>query len=404
MPVYRYKALSQEGRVVKGLVDAASLDSVAELLNERKLIVVKLSENQRKSFSLPSFVPLIGKVRRKSVVIFSRQLSTMIAATVPIVQSLKILAGQTDDKALREVVNDMANDVDGGMKLSSAFAKHPDVFNNFFIAMLKSGETSGRLDKVLSYLATQREKDYELVSKIKGAMIYPAFIIVALIGVGAVMLIFVIPKMTILLKETGGEMPFMTRMLIGVSDFLVGYWWVLIIAVVGGVLGVNAFLRTEYFRERWDYGKLKIPIFGDMFMKIIMSRFSTSLATLIKGGVPISRALTITGDVVSNVAVKALIDQTVKEVEDGNSITSIFSQSKLVPTMVPQMLSVGERTGRMDEVLDRIGEFYAREVDVMIGSLTSLIEPLIMIILGAGVGVMVAAVILPMFQVANSIS
>jgi type IV pilus assembly protein PilC len=311
---------------------------------------------------------------------------------------------QTNDKSLKDVVADMANDIDGGMKLSSAFAKHPEVFSDFYVAMLRSGETSGRLERVLNYLATQMEKDYDLISRIRGAMVYPAFILIAMVGVGATMLIFVVPKMTSLLEETGGELPFMTRLLIGLSNFLVGYWWFVLLMLFIGLAVFRIVLRSTYGRERWDYFKLKIPVFGSLFKKIILSRFATGLSTLIKGGVPISRALQITSDVVSNQSFKKILEDTVREVEDGNSITTVFAQHKLVPTMVPQMMSVGERTGRMDEVLDRLGEFYSREVDTMIGSLTSLIEPMIMIVLGVAVGLMVSAIILPIFQVANSIS
>lgn len=402
MPVYQYRALNAQGKITKGLVEAPSLDSVAELINERKLVIISVRENRKALISIP--VPVFRKVKKRSVVIFSRQLAVMIAATVPVVQALRILHAQTNDKSLKEVILDMSNDIDGGMKLSSAFAKHPEVFSDFYVAMLRSGETSGRLERVLNYLATQMEKDYDLISRIRGAMVYPIFIIVTMIGVGAVMLIFVVPKMTSLLQETGAELPFMTKLMVWISNFLVGYWWLLIVAFSAILFLFRLALRNEYGRERWDYFKLWIPIFGSLFKKIILSRFATGLSTLIKGGVPISRALQITSDVVSNQSFKKILEDTVREVEDGNSITTIFLQNKMVPTMVPQMMSVGERTGRMDEVLDRLGEFYSREVDTMIGSLTSLIEPIIMIVLGIGVGLMVSAIILPIFQVANSIS
>lgn len=402
MPVYKYRALNAQGQITKGLVEAPSIDSVAELIIDRKLTIVSVRENKKALITIP--IPVLRKVKKRSVVIFSRQLAVMIAATVPIVQALRILIVQTNDKMLKDVILDMANDIDGGMKLSSAFAKHPDVFSDFYVAMLRSGETSGRLERVLNYLATQMEKDYDLISRIRGAMVYPAFIIVAMFGVGAVMLIFVVPKMTSLLQDTGAELPFMTQLMVGTSNFLVGYWWALIIACIAIVALFRFVLRSTYGREHWDYFKLQIPVFGALFKKIILSRFATGLSTLIKGGVPISRALQITSDVVSNASFKKILEDTVREVEDGNSITTVFLQNKMVPTMVPQMMSVGERTGRMDEVLDRLGEFYSREVDTMIGSLTSLIEPMIMIILGVAVGFMVSAIILPIFQVANSIS
>ncbi len=403
MPIFKYRALNSLRQLQKGLVEAATIEAVAELLVERKLTIVSIEEGNQGGFSLAA-IPFFGKAKRKNVVIFSRQLAVMMAATVPIVQALRILIVQTDDKVLKQIISSMANDIDGGMKLSSAFAKHPETFSNFYVAMLRSGETSGRLEKVLNYLATQMEKDYDLVSRIKGAMIYPAFIITSLVGVGAAMLIFVVPKMTALLQENGAELPFMTKMLIAVSNFLTHFWWALLLGFIVFITGVRVALRSKVGRETWDNSKLHIPIFGVLFKRIILSRFATGLSTLIKGGVPISRALKITSDVVSNQAFKALIEETVKEVEDGNSITTIFSQNKLVPAIVSQMMGVGERTGRMDEVLDRLGDFYSREVDTMIGSLTSLIEPVIMIILGVGVGLMVSAIILPIFQVANSIS
>lgn len=402
MPVYNYRALNPQGRIIKGLVEANTVDAVAELLTDRKLTIVSLHETRKRL--MPRALPLLGRAKKRSIVVFSRQLAVMIVATVPVVQALRILVVQTPDKILKDVIAEMANDIDGGMKLSATFAKHPHVFSNFYIAMLRSGETSGRLDKVLNYLATQMEKDFDLTSRIKGAMVYPVFIITAMVAVGILMLIFVVPKMTALLKETGAELPFMTKMLISVSDFAVGYWWAILAVSIGLLAALRAAIQTAAGRKSLDRFKLHMPIFGNLFKKIILSRFATGLSTLIKGGVPISRALKITSDVVSNEAFKQLIEDTIKEVEDGNSITTVFVQSKLVPSMVPQMLSVGERTGRMDEVLDRLGEFYSREVDTMIATLTSLIEPLIMIVLGAAVGLMVAAIILPIFQVANSIS
>ncbi len=402
MPVYNYRALNPQGRIIKGLVEATTVDAVAELLSERKLTIVSLQETRRRL--VPRALPILGRAKKRNIVVFSRQLAVMIAATVPVVQALRILVVQTPDKILKDVIAEMANDIDGGMKLSAAFAKHPHVFSNFYISMLRSGETSGRLDKVLNYLATQMEKDFDLTSRIKGAMVYPIFIITAMVAVGVLMLIFVVPKMTALLKETGAELPFMTKMLISVSDFAVAYWWAILAASIGLLAAFRAAIRTAGGRKSLDTFKLHVPIFGNLFKKIILSRFATGLSTLIKGGVPISRALKITSDIVSNEAFKQLVEETIKEVEDGNSITTVFVQSKLVPSMVPQMMSVGERTGRMDEVLDRLGEFYSREVDTMIATLTSLIEPLIMIVLGAAVGLMVAAIILPIFQVANSIS
>src|SRR3989344_4645843 len=347
MPIFKYRAINERGETVRGLVEANTVDDISELLGERKLTIVSLSESSGKGITIS--LPFFGKVKKKSVVIFSRQLAVMIAATVPVVQALRILIVQTEDKKLKEVIAEMGNDVDGGMKMSSAFAKHPEVFSQFYVAMLRSGETSGRLEKVLNYLAAQMEKDYDLTNRIRGAMVYPIFILTAMVAVGVLMLIFVVPRMTELLQETGSELPFMTMLLINVSGFLVGYWWTLILLVVFLVVIFRLVLRTRLGREKWDYYKLRVPVFGVLMKKIILSRLATGLSTLIKGGVPISRGLSITSEIVSNESFKVMIEETVKEVEDGNSITTVFARNRLAPTMVAHMLSAGERPRAADE-------------------------------------------------------
>jgi type IV pilus assembly protein PilC len=328
----------------------------------------------------------------------------MVSATVPIVQALKILAQQTVNPIFIENIMEMANDVDGGMKLSAAMSKHKKVFSRFFVAMVKSGETSGKLDEVLQYLADQMEKDYDLISRIKGAMIYPVFIIFGMIVVGFLMMVFVVPKMTQMLTESGAELPVLTKMLVATSSFMQSFWWLIIGAAVGLVFLFKMWTRTSFGRVAWDTAKVKIPIFGTLFQKIYIVRFSRSFATLIKGGVPVSAALRITSEVVDNEAYKKLILDTIKEVEDGNSVAGLFGKSDLMPKMLSQMMNVGEQTGKLDSILERLADFYSREIDGLVNGLTSLIEPMILMIMGVGVGGMVAAIMLPMFKVAQSIS
>ncbi len=401
MALFRYKAVNSAGVVSQGTIDAANLPSATEVLTEKGLVVLRLEQSKRISKNI--FDISLGGVHKKDVVIFSRQLAVMISATVPIVQSLRILYLQTESAALKTIAKGMADDIDGGMQMSQAFAKHPKAFSRFYVAMIRSGETSGRLDEVLNYLADQMEKDYDLTSRIRGAMIYPIFIVFGLVAVGIIMMIYVIPKMADILIESGTELPWMTKLLIATSNFLVGYWWILIIAIVGGFGLMRLYLRAPAGRISWDNFKLYIPIFGLISKKIIIVRMSRSLSTLIRGGVPIAVALEITGEVVDNGAFKKIIEDTIKEVQDGNSITTTMNESRLIPKIVSEMMAVGERTGKLDEILAKLGDFYDREVSALVSSLTSLIEPIIMVIMGVGVGVMVAAVIMPMFQIANSI-
>ena len=402
MAIYKYRARTNDGRLTNGAVEAVTESDAAELLNEKGLIVLALSETSQKQGK--SWNINIGKVKHKDLVIFSRQLSVMISATVPIVQSLRILAQQTVNPIFIEKIIEMADDVEGGMRFSSALSKHGNTFSNFYIAMVKSGETSGKLDEILQYLADQMEKDYDLISRIKSAMIYPVFIISSMVVVGFLMMTFVVPNMTKMLLETGAELPLVTRILIGTSDFMSNYWYFIIFGVAGLILLFRLWLKSGTGKLTWDAVKIQIPIFGALFKKVYIVRFTRSLATLIRGGVPITSALTITAEVVDNRAYEKLILDTVDEVEGGNSLATLFVKSKLMPKMLSQMMVIGEKTGKLDNVLEKLSSFYSREIDNLVDGLTSLIEPLILIVMGVGVGGMVAAIMLPMFKVAQSIS
>ncbi len=346
-------------------------------------------------------IPFFNRIPPKDLVIFSRQLSVMISADVPIVQALKVLVRQTANNNLKTVVANLAADVEGGTKFSAALSRYPDTFSDFFINIVRSGETTGKLDEVLDYLATQQERDYDLSSKIKGAMIYPAFILFGLIAVGTVMMIFVIPKLTDILKETGATLPLSTRILIGTSDIMKNYWWALLIGLVAFVGGLRYLIALPLGRKYWDTMKLKLPIFGQLFKRIYMVRFTRGLSTLLTGGVEIVGSLKIAGAIVGNAVYQDLILQTVREVEDGNPITTVFAKSKEIPVMVTQMLGIGEQTGKIDAILARLTDFYTREIENMVRNLTTIMEPLIMLFMGVAVGIMVAAIILPMYNLAS---
>jgi type IV pilus assembly protein PilC len=402
MAIFQYKARDKNEVTFSGLVEATSEAEAVEMLKERELTVifVKPEKNEK---SKAGFSLVLGRVKPKDVVIFSRQFAVLISANVPVVQSLKIVVDQTESVKLKIAVSQVADEIDAGTRLSEALGKHPKIFSNFYVSVIRSGETSGKLDEVLTYLADEMEKDYDMTSKIKGAMIYPIFVFCGLTGVGVVMMVFVVPKLTAILTETGAELPFATKVLIGMSGFMTSYWWILVIIFGGLAFGVRMFYQTASGRKTIDYLKLRLPVFGHLFQMIYLVRFTRSMQTLIIGGVNITKSLKITADVVSNEIYKDLIEQTVKEVEDGNSISNVFSQSNQIPKMVSQMMSIGEKTGKMDIILQRITEFYSREINNIVANLMTLMEPIIMVVMGVAVGLMVAAIIMPMYNMAQSV-
>jgi len=395
VPNFKYKGINSDGKVVTGLVEASSSVDAESVLSEKGISILYFKEKTSSSVDLSLF---FSKVKNKDLVVFARQFSILISASVTLVESLKILANQTTSPKFRQVVSELASEVDGGARLSDSLESRDEIFSKFFVNVVRSGETSGKLDEVLNYLADELEKDYDMTSKIKGAMIYPAFVFTGLVAVGIIMMVFVVPKLTEMMRQTGGELPGSTRALIAISDFLVGSWYFLLIFALGAVYFFRKFYKTEKGKNIIDRISLKLPIFGNLLNKIYLVRFARSLNTLLVGGVTITSGLKIVAEVIDNAVYKELIDNTRKEVENGNSISDVFSEAAFIPHMVPQMIKVGEKTGRLDTVLSRIVDFYSREISNIVANLMTLMEPIIMVIMGIGVGVMVAAIVLPMYQ------
>lgn len=402
MPIYYYKAKDKTGEVVSGMMETTSTDAVVDSLSAKKLSILEISENPIGGLAgLMSFRIVIKRVSVKELVIFFRQLAVMIDANMPLVKSLRIMTKQTKNEYFRQVIGTIADEVDGGNQLSVAMAVYPTIFSKFYINIVKSGETSGRLSEVMNYLADQKEKDYDLESKVKGAMIYPAFILAVLGVVGFIAMAFIIPNITDLLVESGAPLPLLTRILMGVAGFFNHFWWLIIIVTIGLAGGWLAWIKTEMGRNFFDQAKLHIPVFGKIFRQIYIVRICRSFATLVRGGVPIATALDIVKEVADNKVYEKILAEAVKAVDEGNPLSEALLDPN-IPVVVSQLVSVGEETGKLDEVLERAAEFYAREVDNMVKNLSTLIEPAIMVFLGLTVGLFVAAVILPMWQLSSS--
>lgn len=402
MSIYVYRARNNRGKVMEGIVEAANEETAAGLLSEKRLTVVAL-EKRGTARSGGFDLKFLHHVSNKDLVVFYRQLSVMIDASLPIMRALRILIKQTSNDYLKAVIAAVADEVEGGSKLSKAMESFPDVFSNFAVNILASGETSGRLSEVMNYLADQQEKDYDLISKVRGAMIYPAIIVSGMVVVGFIVMIFVIPQMTTMLEETGATLPLTTRILIGVSGFLKDFWWLAIIVLVSLFIGVSVLNKRSVKGKRFfDLMKIKIPVFGRIFKHIYIARMTRSLSTLIRGGVPVARALEAVQEVVSNEVYKEVLAETIKDVDEGSTVADSFALSKYMPEMVPQMIKVGEETGKLEEILEKLTDFYTREVDNQVANLSTLIEPIIMIILGVAIGGFVAAIIMPMWQLSSS--
>jgi type II secretory pathway component PulF len=398
---FDYSAKDGLGKEYTGVIEAETKELAIDTLRDRGLIVESVEESA-KAGTLAFEIPFFNKIPIRDLVVFSRQFSVLMGAKVPVVTALKTVSRQTQNARFKKIVTEIAADVESGTPLSLAMSAYPKAFSDFFVNMIRSGETTGRLEEVMNYLADQMERDFDLMSKIKGAMIYPIFIVFGLVVVGFIMMVFVVPKLTSVLKESGAKLPWTTQTLIAVSSFFQHYAIQIAIAAVLAVIGLQYWIRTPRGRIIWDSAILWLPVFGPLLQRIYLVRFTRSFGTMLAGGVDVPGSLQICADIVGNAYYRDLILETRKEVLDGNSVTTVFIRSRRIPTMIPQMIGVGEETGRLQEVLERLTQFYSRELQNLVSNLVSAIEPLIMLVMGGAVGVMVSAIILPMYSLATS--
>ena len=397
---YSYKARDKQGSLVSGTVQAAGTLNAHEILQNHGLIVVKL--DARRSINIFDRITIFDRVSTKEVVLFSRQLSTLVNAKVPIIQSLKILQYQVSSYKLRSIITEIMEKVENGESLSSAITEYPVVFSDLYVNLVKSGELSGSLDDSLEYLANQLEKDYDLRSKVVGAMTYPAFIICVLILVGLLMFLFVLPPLVQVLTEAEVELPITTKVLIATTGFVQAAWVYLIIALVGGVVGLRFYINTISGRYLFDLFKIRIPMIGSLFVRIYMARFSRNLATLAAGGIPIVKSLESVADIIGNKVYKEDLLNAADQVKNGKSIATSILENPHFPPIVSQMVQIGESTGKLQEILEKLASFYEKEIEGILRNITSLIEPIIMILLGLAVAVMVSGVLLPMYNLAGA--
>ena len=404
MSQYAYKVRDSQGRVLEGTLEADSADLVSYRLRDLGYVPIAIEARKDSAFKADIKLPgLSDRVKIKEVAIFSRQFATMINSGLSLLRTLTVLAEQTENKKLAQTARDIANDVEKGQSLSVALARHPKVFDRLYIAMVRAGETGGVLDVVLMQLADTIEKQVALRAKVKSAMTYPVAVmgLVVLILIG--MLLFVVPMFETMYGELGGSLPKPTQLLIDVSNLVKNYF---IFMVVGAGLGMFLFKRwiaTDDGRAAWDRIKLKLPIMGALVHKTAITRFSRTLESLLHAGVPILEALDITSETVGNAVMEEAVRDVLNRVKSGESMSGPMADDVIFPGMVTHMLAVGEETGAIDTMLDKIAEFYEREVEATVDALTSLLEPLLIVVLGGTIGGMVVALYMPMFNIINLI-
>jgi type II secretory pathway component PulF len=397
---FNYLTRTPEGETQRGTIEASSRQAALQTLQNRRLIVVKLQSIEEVSL-LSKRLKIFERIKRKEVFVFFRELSILVGADVPLVQSLKTLSQRMENPYFKEIVFEVANDVDGGAAFSKALSGYPKVFSNFSINLIKSGEIAGRLQECLNYLADYLEKEYYLISKVRGAMTYPIFILGAFLSVGVLVLVMVIPQLTAILTEAGQELPWSTRLVIATSEFVRSWGWsIFLLLVVAGVFFWR-YKKTDRGKAVWDKAKLRIPVFGKILQKTYLARLADNLSALIKGGVSIIQALNVSGEVIGNTIFQQIIWQARDEVRVGRSMSSSLEKHKEFPPLFSQMVKTGERTGKLETILEKLSTFYNKEVSNVVDNLSQLIEPVLLIFLGIGVAVLVFSVFMPIYNLAG---
>jgi len=398
--LFNYRATTKEGVAQEGSIEAPNTDAAISSLQNRSLIVLHVEEANKKSW-LKSEIPLFSGIKSRDVVILSRQIATLFGAKVSVLQTFRLLASESSNPTLRNKLVMITDDIKGGIAISEALAKHPDVFSNFYVNMVKSGEESGRLSETFDYLADYLDRSYALVSKAKNALIYPIFVILSFMVVMILMLTFVIPRLSEILTETGQELPIYTRIVVGFSDLLVNYGFILLILLIIITVVLLRYLPTAAGKLALSRFQLGIPYVGRLYRKLYLARIADNLNTLVTSGVSMVRSLEITADVVGNEVYKEIFLGAAEAVQSGNAVSDFLAQKEEIPGIMVQMMKVGEETGKLGFVLDTLAKFYQREVNNEVETLVGLIEPAMIVLLGLGVGLLLTSVLVPIYNVAG---
>jgi type IV pilus assembly protein PilC len=396
---FAFKAKDQKGEKRKGVIDATSRELAYQILQENNLIPISIERETGETELNKYFQKTFDRVGKKDLLVFFRQFHALVASKVPVVYSLRAIGDQTEHKYLSSIIKDIANDVEDGAPFSEALEKYSDVFPNIITSVIKAGEISGSLDKSIANVAANIDKNYRITAKIRGALIYPSFIFLTAFVVGFISVSFIIPKLTTIIEDMDADLPWHTMLVIDIGHFMESYWWAVLLVILAVVFSGFYYLRTEAGNREWDKIKLDLPIIGKLFRYFYITRLCTNLVVLMNGGVPIVQSLETVGNVVNNRVYRNLILRCSEEVKTGGNISTILSYSDYIPPIMSKMVTIGEKTGKVTESLESVGEFYEQEMDDMIKNLSVLIEPILIVGLGLGVAILAFSIILPIYSV-----
>ncbi|MDQ5913286.1 MAG: type pilus assembly protein PilC [Patescibacteria group bacterium] len=398
MITFQYTAKKSDGTTVHGLVEAETESAAGRLIIAQGLAPLKVSIKEEGNSLLRT---LTSRISTKDKILFSRQLSTLINAGLPLTQSLRTVGEQTGNKKFATVINQVIASVEGGVSFSESLSKHPKIFNAVYIALIAAGETSGTLDKALERIANQQEKDADMISKVRGALVYPAIVVFVIGGVVTFLLTTVVPQIELIYKDFDKELPFLTSILIWCGKFLINFWWLILIVLGAAVFFISRWFKTDSGIAFADKFKLKVPMFGDLFRKLYMARFCRTGQTLMASGVPMLEMLRITSKAVDNVHVENAIARAAQKVKGGKPLSASLKAEAVFLPLVPQMLKVGEQSGAMDQMMDKAATYYENELDNKIKAISTTIEPVLMILLAVVVGGIVMSILVPVYGLAS---
>jgi len=397
---FNFKAKNSIGEIKEGVVEAVSRESALAILQKNNLFPVRIDSQEKDSFS-KIFLSYYDRVSEKELVVFFRQLAVLIEAKVPIVGSLVAISEQMTNKYFSKVLDEVIRDIEDGMTLSDAFQKHPKVFSPLSINIIRAGEASGNLRKSVEYVANNIEHNYELTSRVKSAMTYPIIVFAVFMVIGFLVVTFIIPKLTVMIKSMNADIPWYTTAVIVVGDFFAAYWWAILIVILGAVGGMLYYLNTDEGKKEFDHIKIKLPIVGVIFRYVYITRFAENLSILLTGGIPIIKALTIVSSVIGNSVYEEIFLRAAEEVKVGGNMSEYLKRVSLIPPTVSHMIRIGEESGQIDSVLLHISHFYEQEVNTMTKNLSTLIEPVLMILIGIAVGFLAVAILMPIYNIAG---
>jgi type II secretory pathway component PulF len=398
-----FKAKDADGKVKEGIVDAMTQEVAVQVLQKSGMIPVSVEREDAGNSFVKSFRKIWESVTQKELVVLFRQLATLVDAKVSLVSGLSAIEAQTENKYLRIILKEMVADINDGMTFSEALAKHPETFSVLTVNIVKAGEISGSLRESITYVANSVEKSYQLSAKVKAALYYPSFVLGVAGIIGFIVISYILPKLATVIRDMNVALPWYTKAMLALGDFMSQYWWVVVLLFIGIIGSVAYYVKSDVGRKEWERLQLKMPVFGFLLRYVYLSRLADTLSTLLTRGIPMVRALIITGDVVGNTVFKSILLRSADEVKSGGAISTIFSRSEDIPPVVTQMVRIGEETGKLGEVLEGTAKFYDQEVDYVTKSLASLLEPILIVGLGIGVGILVVSIILPIYNIAGQL-